>query len=95
MHGEAHDDAPAEGHKRIVITHRAALDFRDGINISIFAVAGAFDRNGHEVAILATAVAETERIQRLHAMRAQPTVVAVESGPTRFSGEGRRLVQRR
>lgn len=81
-------DAPAGGGKRIVITRRTALDYRDGINIFIFALADAFRRDGHDVTVLATTVGDPERIQRLFEMRTQPTMVAVESGPTRFSFEG-------
>jgi glycosyltransferase involved in cell wall biosynthesis len=85
---EPRGDGPAGGRKRIVITRRAALDYRDGINIFIFALADAFDREGHDVAILATTVGDPARIQRLFAMRTQPTMVAVEARSTRFSFEG-------
>jgi hypothetical protein len=66
---EPRGDPPASGDGRqIVITRRAALDCRDGINI-FFALADAFDRDGDDVAIVATTVGDRDRIQRLFAGR--------------------------
>jgi glycosyltransferase involved in cell wall biosynthesis len=79
---------PAAGRKRIIITRRSTLDYRDGINIFIFALADAFMKDGHEVTVVATTVGDQNRIARLFDVRTWPTLVSVESGPTRFSFEG-------
>jgi glycosyltransferase involved in cell wall biosynthesis len=74
--------------KRVVITRRAPLDFRDGINIFIFALADAFIEAGHEVTVVATTVGDRARIQRLFDVRTEPTLLSVEDGPRSVGYEG-------
>jgi len=73
---------------RIVITRRSALDYRDGVNIFIFALADALIAIGHEVTVLATRVGDPERIAQLFDMRRMPELVEIHGGRTRLSYEG-------
>ena len=79
---------PAAGRKRISITRLVEARLPGWINIFIFALADAFMNDGHEVTIVATTVGDRSRIERLFDVRTWPTLVSVESGPTRFSFEG-------
>jgi glycosyltransferase involved in cell wall biosynthesis len=74
--------------RRIVITRRARLDFRDGINIFIFSLADALIQAGHEVAVVATTVGDRSRIGQLFGTRAEPTLEAIEEAPRRLHYEG-------
>lgn len=74
--------------RRIVITRRSALDFRDGINIFIFALADALIAAGHEVAIIATRAGDPRRLESLFGMRTRPALESIERGRPRLSFEG-------
>jgi glycosyltransferase involved in cell wall biosynthesis len=74
--------------RRIVITRRATLDFRDGINIFIFALSDALIEAGHDVTVLATRVGDPDHLRALYAPRSLPELHAVEPRPTRLGLEG-------
>lgn len=75
---------------RIVITRRYELGIRDGINIFIFALAGALSDRGHQVTVIATSVGDPERIARLFDLRPRISLISVEGGKDRprFTYEG-------
>lgn len=59
---------------RIVLTRREALDVPDGINMSIFALAQAYLRDGHEVWVLGGDGGDPSRLAALYAVERLPTV---------------------
>ena len=74
--------------RRIVITRRTTLDYRDGINVFIFALADALIEAGHAVTVVATHIGDPERISQQFAVRTMPTLAEVDRGRPRFSYEG-------
>jgi glycosyltransferase involved in cell wall biosynthesis len=71
-----------------VITRRSKLDFRDGINVFIFALADALSDAGHEVALIATRTGDRERLRSMFAMRSEPALKSIERARPRFGVEG-------
>jgi len=63
---------------RIIITRRARLDVPDGINISVFALAGQLLKSGHKVALVASQVGSIAEIRRHFPLPAYPRMFSVE-----------------
>ncbi len=73
---------------RVVITRRTRLDYRDGINIFIAALANELSGAGHDVTVIATTVGPPERVDRLLQLAPDVRLVSLERQKPRFALEG-------